>query len=296
MVISTDCSRPEKLLDCISSIQKNSYRHTLLVLQQSSKLISLPIGVLTRQIPKKGVSFSKNIGLKMCRTDLIAFTDDDCLVDPHWLERLVKSFSDPTIVGVYGSVIPYPKTRLPELTCPSYMLKTKKTVVKSFNLNRTHYGIGCNMAFRTHPLIELGGFTTWLSPGTPGQAAEDVELIFRLLTRHYALLYDPSIIIFHNRWLTNNQNRSQYRRYYIGTLAAYSYHMLKGSLWGRRATFHFWIEKITSLLHQFRLLPHHPGLTLKNLFYDVWDIICFKLGMCLGLYHFLTDKPEKRQL
>src|SRR5438309_1205261 len=47
---------------------------------------------------------------------LIAFTDDDCAVDPHWLDGLAEPFADTLVTAVTGHVAPV------ELETPAQIL------------------------------------------------------------------------------------------------------------------------------------------------------------------------------
>ena len=45
---------------------------------------------------RPGLARAHNAALPHVTTPLVAFTDDDVLVDPRWLGRLVDAFADPT--------------------------------------------------------------------------------------------------------------------------------------------------------------------------------------------------------
>ena len=44
--------------------------------------------------PRPGLDNARNRAIEQCQTDLIAFTDDDCVPVPAWLARLDRHFSD----------------------------------------------------------------------------------------------------------------------------------------------------------------------------------------------------------
>ena len=50
-----------------------------------------------------GLGYARNAGVRRARGDVIAFTDDDCIVDPAWVRELVSGFDDPRIAGVAGA-------------------------------------------------------------------------------------------------------------------------------------------------------------------------------------------------
>jgi glycosyltransferase involved in cell wall biosynthesis len=58
-----------------------------------------------------GANPSRNRGVRVCKSDLVAFIDSDCIVEPDWAKQLVKPFADPSTAGVVGLVLdPDPKT------------------------------------------------------------------------------------------------------------------------------------------------------------------------------------------
>ena len=46
----------------------------------------------------------RNCALKRARGDIVAFTDDDAIVDPCWLEKGFNYFSNPGIAGIEGEI------------------------------------------------------------------------------------------------------------------------------------------------------------------------------------------------
>lgn len=51
----------------------------------------------------RGIARARERGFSEAQTDVIASTDADSIPPPHWLKRLLAAFSDPTVVGVYGT-------------------------------------------------------------------------------------------------------------------------------------------------------------------------------------------------
>lgn len=77
---------------------------TLLELVESSPLALAGVRVATNRGPGGG----RNVGTALARGHLVAFTDDDCLPTPGWLEGVVAGFADPTVAVVQGRVVPHP--------------------------------------------------------------------------------------------------------------------------------------------------------------------------------------------
>lgn len=57
--------------------------------------------------PKAGLSRARYRGLAVCKSDIIAYLDDDASPDEHWLERICEPFSDTRVAAVIGAAI-YP--------------------------------------------------------------------------------------------------------------------------------------------------------------------------------------------
>src|SRR2546428_3615776 len=54
----------------------------------------------------KGLSRAKNQGIANCAAAVIAFTDDDCLVDPRWVEALTGPIVSGRAEAVVGRTLP----------------------------------------------------------------------------------------------------------------------------------------------------------------------------------------------
>ena len=57
------------------------------------------------------LSGCKNLGLRLSHGDIIAFTDDDCLVSKNWLKNITDSLKRYDFAG--GAVFPLPGTKFP---------------------------------------------------------------------------------------------------------------------------------------------------------------------------------------
>lgn len=65
----------------------------------------LPIRYLIET--KRGAGAARNLGIRNATGDILAFTDDDCEPDSHWLYYLELDFlRDPAIGVVAGRVVP----------------------------------------------------------------------------------------------------------------------------------------------------------------------------------------------
>jgi glycosyltransferase involved in cell wall biosynthesis len=60
--------------------------------------------IALRNQPQRGANPSRKRGIEHSRGTLIAFEDDDCIADPHWLAELVAGFASESVGAVTGLV------------------------------------------------------------------------------------------------------------------------------------------------------------------------------------------------
>ncbi len=49
--------------------------------------------------PRRGLSAARNAGIRAARSPVVAFLDDDCRVEPGWLDDLAAEFADPLVAA-----------------------------------------------------------------------------------------------------------------------------------------------------------------------------------------------------
>ena len=157
---------------------------------------SLPV-VYIRQ-PKLGLAASRNAAIANATRSIVAFTDDDCVPDPQWLESLIRGFNEPTRPdGVTGRVLP-----LGPETPGTYAISIREATHAAEYRGRVLpwiVGTGGNTAVKRQLLIDVGGFDERLGTGSPGMSAEDMDLLHRLLRHGAALRYEPAAVVYHER-------------------------------------------------------------------------------------------------
>ncbi len=69
----------------------------------------LPLRIFVETTP--GIPAARNRGIQEARHEIVLFTDDDCVPQPRWLEKMVEPFyRDPHIGAVGGQTTYYGKT------------------------------------------------------------------------------------------------------------------------------------------------------------------------------------------
>lgn len=151
---------------------------------------------------RKGKSFALNMGIQHAKGDIVAFTDNDVLIDKNWLRSLKECFESQGCDGIGGRVLPlYPEStpswvkENPHQMAGVVVIYDQGDVSHSVN-EKTERFIGCNWAFKKEVFRECGDFRTDLGPGT-SMMGEDEEFYHRLLSKNKKLYYCSHALIFH---------------------------------------------------------------------------------------------------
>jgi glycosyltransferase involved in cell wall biosynthesis len=153
---------------------------------------------------RQGKSFALNTAIENARGDIIAFTDDDVLVEPDWLFALLKAFEAYECVGVAGKIIPVWNSPMPAWFSVDGPYRLMLAIVE-YDLGDQNQPCrienppyGANLAFRKGVFNKYGLFRTDLGPvaGTTFRG-EDSEYCRRLMSQGEKLVYVPRAVVFH---------------------------------------------------------------------------------------------------
>jgi glycosyltransferase involved in cell wall biosynthesis len=180
--------------------------------------------------PRAGLDFARNTAVRHATGDLLAFLDDDVVVDRHWLEGLFAAWEGcPHAGGFTGLVLPF---RLE--TEAQIQFELRGGFGRGFEPKRFHgasadnplhpvgagvVGAGCNMAFDRSLLLSLGGFDEALDTGRPLPGGGDLDIFYRVLRSGRTMVYEPRYAVYHEHRETIPQLRRQYWSWGLGFMA-----------------------------------------------------------------------------
>lgn len=131
-----------------------------------------------------GPAAARNVGWRLARAPLVAFTDDDCVPTPRWLSAALEQAASHPDAIIQGATDPDPDER------------GNRSPV-SHTVRQTRLGPSyetCNMFYPRTMLERLGGFDESFGPTSAG---EDTDLAWRALDAGGTALFAPAALVFH---------------------------------------------------------------------------------------------------
>lgn len=209
-VIICTHNRTEDLKNCLESIKKLKYSNKEIIIidnapvnDETKDLVQSYKEFIYIREPRKGLDIARNRGIKESAGEIIAFTDDDAVVDSLWLENLVKNFRAPLVCAVTGITLPYELEDKAQVIFEKTNSFKRGFIRKEFSLSNLNpvgagsVGAGVNMALRRKYIDETGLFDEALDGGTYSLSGGDQEFFYRVLARGYRIIYEPDALVWH---------------------------------------------------------------------------------------------------
>jgi peptidoglycan/xylan/chitin deacetylase (PgdA/CDA1 family)/GT2 family glycosyltransferase len=189
--------------------------------------------------PVPGASRARNRGLQAAAGELVAFLDDDVIVDPGWLRSVREAWTATRYAGaVTGLILPAELDTAAQLLVQAYGGFDKGFTRRVYDLH-THrldhplypylvgaYGSGANAVFDRARLLRLGGFDERLGPGTSTRSGEDLDVLLRTVLDGAAVVYEPGAMVRHHHRPDYAGLRRMAYDYGVGLSALFVKHLL----------------------------------------------------------------------
>lgn len=132
--------------------------------------------------PEAGANRARNTGLDQAQAEIVAFIDEDVLVEQGWLGAIRSSFDDPAVVAVVGRVSLMLERQRPEWLTPEI-----ETWYSALNLGDDdhalapkEFGWAANLAVRREVALAVGGFNEHFGPGRRAWYNDDIDFVHRM--------------------------------------------------------------------------------------------------------------------
>lgn len=198
-----DLNNLESLIHSINN-QSRKPNHIIIVDDCSPLRYYLHEGIIFRQLESNsGPAKARNIGKEIAKTyrsDIIAFTDADCILDKDWVKTIIQEFQSNRNFNILsGNTISHDRHWFGTYHNINGTLNGR--VIKSSD--KLLYGTTANLAISAAVSEGIS-----FNEGFPFAAGEDIEFCFRANKIGFAIKHVPKMIVRHNFGYTSNPFQS----------------------------------------------------------------------------------------
>ena len=241
-VVVATRERPRSLAMCLDSLSRMDYPNYEIVVVDNAPETNATASFVAKRAqeslcyvrePRRGLAAAHNCGLEHATGAIVAFTDDDVILDRKWLTEISRGFrAAPSAACVTGLIMPAELQTQAQLMLETHghfgkgfeqrvvNCSTHRPADPLFPFTTGKLGSGANMAFRTDRLRQLGGFDPATGTGTTARGGDDLAAFFSVLAAGYSLVYQPTALAWHHHRRDLEALRNQAYGYGMG-LGAY---------------------------------------------------------------------------
>ena len=208
---------------CINNLKSQGYpddKYEIIVVDNYSEDNTLQVvkdlNVKVVQEAQKGVTATRNRGIREAKGDILIFIDAHCFAQQGWLENIVRAFNDPQVGCVGGEIInSFSDTPLGRYIREKSYLSQKHTFKHPF----LPYVEGGCIAIRKNVIDKIGPFDGNLPMG------QDADFCWRMqLHTNYKVTIVPEAVVVHKQNITPKEIFRQRRRHGFAAVMLYKKH------------------------------------------------------------------------
>jgi GT2 family glycosyltransferase len=211
--------RPASLAACLRSVLALSYpRFDVVVVDNAPRtdggarvvreLADSRVRHVVEAVP--GLSRARNRGVREASGAIVAFTDDDAVVDADWLSALAAGFTRaPGVECVTGVVVSAELDTDTHFLFDGSMSWGRNFGARVYDMHGNpgewslfpytagRLGTGANLALSRTALRDVGAFDEALGAGSPTRGGEDLDYLLRVMAAGLRLAYEPRALVWH---------------------------------------------------------------------------------------------------
>ncbi|WP_427007450.1 glycosyltransferase [Pseudarthrobacter sp. H2] len=182
------------------------------------------VSLIAERVP--GLAHARNTGLRHARGDIVAFTDDDTVVDQGWLREIAVGFRRAPNVACVSGLVPAGELRTrtqayfedrvswsKNIEPKVFSLAEPPADLPMFPFTSGAFSTGANFALDRRTALSIGAFDTAFGAGTRTGGAEDIDMFTRLILNGHTLVVEPAAIVWHRHRDDVDALRLQARAY-----------------------------------------------------------------------------------
>jgi glucosyl-dolichyl phosphate glucuronosyltransferase len=233
---------------------------------------------------KLGKSNALNMAIAAAKGDILAFTDDDVLCAPDYIQAIRTVFTTYSPDAVQGRVLLDFEDGWPEWLGTGYLAQMadfQDFGDEVIDLDATL--CGTNMIVRAEVFPTVGGYAPELGPAGVGMW-EDTEISLRMRQAGFRMIYAPQVLVRH-QWPRGRLTKSYLRKRFFGQGRAEAYYaalpvslfrfglyVVKDSVFQQLAAlWYLWTGRPVEALHSQGRARSHAGF--------FWQHWLFKRGL-----------------
>jgi GT2 family glycosyltransferase len=238
--------RPEDLRRCLASVVTARLPGSPIIIVDQSRsddteLIVRAVmaehgGIDYIRSTRAGATTARNEGASRAVHDVLLFIDDDCEVDPGWARAWADVFDSNSAIGLGFGTVSAPPYDIADAVLPTFDPGRAARTFGPEVLRRgpIHLGLGANMAMRRSTWQRAGGFDEHLGPGSEFPAAEEGDMVVRVIDLDAKVALAPGPRVIHHGFREGTAAANLMRGYCLAGGAMYGKHIRSGD---RRAIF-----------------------------------------------------------
>lgn len=202
-VVVPTLNRREKLKNCLESLLKQDYPrylYEIIVVDDGSsdgtaemikELLVSRHNIRYLYQPNKGPAAARNLGIRQSRADIVAFTDNDCVLSSSWIRDMLVAHKAYPEAAAIGGITKVNAANIKSAV--SQFLSDGAIETDIFGTKEVIFFPTCNVSFKRRYISDEA-----FNELFPYPAGEDLEFFWRIFKKGRRFIYKRDIEVFHN--------------------------------------------------------------------------------------------------